>query len=72
MCLFNFIEQYYCIRLSSDRFSQLPTFIVSACEDEQAAKLVQEAFAKEPDLWFAQKGLGGDNAVGVAILASMR
>jgi len=34
--------------------------------------LVQEAFAKEPDLWFAQKGLGGDNAVGIAILASMR
>ena len=47
----------------------LPVLIsggVSVCS------LVQEAFAKEPDLWFAQKGLGGDNAVGAAILASMR
>ena len=34
--------------------------------------LVQEVFAKEKDVWFAQKGLGGDNAVGTAILASMR
>ena len=48
---------------------KLPVLIsggVSVCS------LVQQAFAKEPDLWFAQKGLGGDNAVGVAILASMR
>ena len=48
---------------------KLPVLIsggVSVCS------LVQEAFVKEPDLWFAQKGLGGDNAVGVAILASMR
>ncbi len=47
----------------------LPVLIsggVSVCS------LVQETFAKEKDLWFAQKGLGGDNAVGVAILASMR
>ena len=47
----------------------LPVLIsggVSVCS------LVQGAFAKEPDLWFAQKGLGGDNAVGAAILASMR
>ena len=34
--------------------------------------LVQEVFAKEKDVWFAQKGLGGDNAVGAAVLASMR
>ena len=34
--------------------------------------LVQDVFATEKDLWFAQKGLGGDNAVGTAILASMR
>lgn len=48
---------------------KLPVLIsggVSVCS------LVQDAFAKEPDLWFAQKGLGGDNAVGTAILASMR
>lgn len=48
---------------------QLPVLIsggVSVCS------LVQDVFAKEPDLWFAQKGLGGDNAVGAAILASMR
>lgn len=47
----------------------LPVLIsggVSACT------LVQEVFAKEKDVWFAQKGLGGDNAVGVAVLASMR
>ncbi len=47
----------------------LPVLIsggVSVCS------LVQDCFAKERDLWFAQKGLGGDNAVGVAILASMR
>ncbi len=47
----------------------LPVLIsggVSVCS------LVQEAFSKEHDLWFAQKGLGGDNAVGTAILASMR
>ena len=36
------------------------------------AGLVQDVFTKEKDLWFAQKGLGGDNAVGTAILASMR
>ena len=34
--------------------------------------LVQEVFAKEKDVWFAQKDLGGDNAVGAAVLASMR
>ena len=48
---------------------QLPVLIsggVSVCS------LVQDVFAKEPDLWFAQKGLGGDNAVGAAILASLR
>lgn len=48
---------------------KLPVLIsggVSVCS------LVQDAFAKEADLWFAQKGLGGDNAVGTAILASMR
>ena len=48
---------------------KLPVLIsggVSVCS------LVQQAFEKEKDLWFAQKGLGGDNAVGVAILASMR
>ncbi len=48
---------------------RLPVLIsggVSVCS------LVQAAFAKEPELWFAQKGLGGDNAVGAAILASMR
>ena len=47
----------------------LPVLIsggVSVCS------LVQDVFAKEKDLWFAQKGLGGDNAVGTAILASMR
>lgn len=47
----------------------LPVLIsggVSVCS------LVQQAFSKEKDLWFAQKGLGGDNAVGTAILASMR
>lgn len=47
----------------------LPVLIsggVSVCS------LVQEVFAKEQDVWFAQKGLGGDNAVGTAILASMR
>lgn len=47
----------------------LPVLIsggVSVCS------LVQETFAKEQNLWFAQKGLGGDNAVGTAILASMR
>ncbi len=47
----------------------LPVLIsggVSVCS------LVQDCFAKERDLWFAQKGLGGDNAVGAAILASMR
>ncbi len=47
----------------------LPVLIsggVSVCS------LVQNCFAKERDLWFAQKGLGGDNAVGAAILASMR
>ena len=47
----------------------LPVLIsggVSVCS------LVQDAFAKEHNLWFAQKGLGGDNAVGAAILASMR
>ncbi len=48
---------------------RLPVLIsggVSVCS------LVQNAFAKEGGLWFAQKGLGGDNAVGAAILASMR
>ena len=47
----------------------LPVLIsggVSVCS------LVQDVFTKEKDLWFAQKGLGGDNAVGTAILASMR
>ena len=47
----------------------LPVLIsggVSVCS------LVQDVFAKEKNLWFAQKGLGGDNAVGTAILASMR
>jgi len=47
----------------------LPVLIsggVSVCS------LVQDVFAKEKDLWFAQKGLGGDNAVGTAILVSMR
>ena len=47
----------------------LPVLIsggVSVCS------LVQDVFAKEKDVWFAQKGLGGDNAVGTAILASMR
>ena len=47
----------------------LPVLIsggVSVCS------LVQDVFATEKDLWFAQKGLGGDNAVGTAILASMR
>ncbi len=47
----------------------LPVLIsggVSVCS------LVRDCFAKERDLWFAQKGLGGDNAVGAAILASMR
>ncbi len=48
---------------------KLPVLIsggVSVCS------LVQDVFAKEQDVWFAQKGLGGDNAVGTAILASMR
>lgn len=51
------------------REHSLPVLIsggVSVCT------LVQEVFAKEKDVWFAQKGLGGDNAVGVAVLASMR
>ncbi len=51
------------------REQKLPVLIsggVSVC------LLVQQVFAGEPDLWFAQKGLGGDNAVGVAVLASMR
>ncbi|MBR5390872.1 MAG: DNA-binding protein [Clostridia bacterium] len=34
--------------------------------------LVQELFAKESNVIFAQNGLGGDNAVGTAVLASMR
>ena len=48
---------------------KLPVLIsggVSVCS------LVQDVFANERDVWFAQKGLGGDNAVGTAILASMR
>ncbi len=48
---------------------KLPVLVsggVSVCS------LVQDVFATEKDLWFAQKGLGGDNAVGTAILASMR
>ncbi len=47
----------------------LPVLIsggVSVCS------LVQKTFEQERDVWFAQKGLGGDNAVGVAILAAMR
>lgn len=51
------------------KMQKLPVMIsggVSVCS------LVQQVFAGEPDLWFAQKGLGGDNAVGVAVLASMR
>ena len=51
------------------RERDLPVLIsggVSVCS------LVQDVFAKEKDVWFAQKGLGGDNAVGTAILASMR
>ncbi|MBR5537058.1 MAG: DNA-binding protein [Clostridia bacterium] len=48
---------------------KLPVLIsggVSVCS------LVQEVFANEQDVWFALKGLGGDNAVGTAILTSMR
>ena len=48
---------------------KLPVLIsggVSVCS------LVQNVFENEQDVWFAQKGLGGDNAVGTAILASMR
>ena len=47
----------------------LPVLIaggVSVCS------LVQERFAGEKDVWFARDGLGGDNAVGTAVLASMR
>ena len=47
----------------------LPVLIsggVSVCS------LVQELFAREPGVIFAQNGLGGDNAVGTAVLASMR
>lgn len=39
---------------------------VSACS------LVRERLAREEKVYFAQKGLGGDNAVGTALLASMR
>ena len=47
----------------------LPVLIsggVSVCS------LVQEVFAGEEDVSFAAQGLGGDNGVGAAILASMR
>ena len=47
----------------------LPVLIsggVSVCS------LVQEVFAGEADVSFAAQGLGGDNGVGAAILASMR
>jgi len=33
--------------------------------------LLQKAFAGQPDVLFAQHGLGGDNALGIAVLASM-
>lgn len=39
---------------------------VSACS------LVRRALEREGDIWFAQKGLGGDNALGPALLAAMR
>ncbi len=47
----------------------LPVLIsggVSVCS------IVQDAFARERDVSFAKQGLGGDNGVGAAILASMR
>lgn len=53
-------------RQARKQYPGLPVLIsggVSVCS------LVQECFAKEKDVWFAEKGLGGDNAVGAAILA---
>ncbi len=47
----------------------LPVLIsggVSACS------FVRQALEAEREVWFAQKGLGGDNALGPAILAAMR
>lgn len=51
------------------QYPGLPVLIsggVSVCS------VVQDIFAMEKDVFFAEKGLGGDNAVGTAILASMR
>lgn len=51
------------------QYPGLPVLIsggVSVCS------IVQDAFAKDEAVWFATGGLGGDNAVGTAILASMR
>lgn len=51
------------------QYPELPVLIsggVSVCS------VVQQCFAGQEQVWFAAQGLGGDNAVGTAMLAAMR